>query len=104
MTSKPIQRRVGSFILRKMFNDGHYYERTKSGNLREDVKSQGHPSPLKSGHPICTYSQFVVYFDDETNQEVARVHQYKLPNGSIGGALGRPDPKRLIIDGIIYIP
>jgi hypothetical protein len=43
----------------------------------------------------------VAYFNSE-NQEVARVHQYKLPNGSIG-ASGLPDPVRLLVDGIIYI-
>lgn len=43
----------------------------------------------------------VAYFDGNY-QEVARVHQYKRPDGSIG-ASGLPDPVRLLVDGIIYI-
>lgn len=59
-----------------------------------------HPAPPTSGQPLCTHSQTLAYIDD-SNQEVARVHQYKRPDGSIG-ASGRPDPKRLLVDNILY--
>ena len=62
--------------------------------------SEKHPAPHRSGHPLCTLSQTLAYFDDQ-DQEVARVHQYKRPNGTLGGS-GRPDPKRLLVEGIIY--
>lgn len=62
--------------------------------------TEKHPAPYRSTQPICNLSQIVAYFDDQ-GQEVARVHQYKLPDGTLG-ASGRPDPKRLLVDGIIY--
>jgi hypothetical protein len=62
--------------------------------------TEKHPAPPSSKLPLCTLSQTLAYFD-EKNQEIARVHQYKRPNGELGGS-GRPDPKRLLIDGIIY--
>jgi len=83
-----------------MFNDGGFLEQVNSGILRAVLMTEKHPSPLKSGHPLCTLSQTLAYFDSH-NQEVARVHQYKRQDRSIGGS-GRPDPKRLLIDGIWY--
>jgi hypothetical protein len=52
--------------------------------------------------PFCTRSQLISYLDD-AGQEVARVHQYLQPDGTLG-ASGRPDPKRLLHDGILYFP
>jgi hypothetical protein len=83
-----------------MFNDGCFWEQAKSGKLRAVLMTEKHPSPQRSGHPFCTLSQTLAYFDEQ-DQEVARVHQYKLPDGTLG-ASGRPDPKRLLINGIIY--
>lgn len=87
--------------MRELFNARYFLERACSGELYSRVESEGHPAPERSGQPLCTRSQMIAYFD-ENNQEVARVHQYKRPDGSIG-ASGRPDPKRLLVDGIIYI-
>ena len=43
----------------------------------------------------------VWYFSPE-GQELALIHQYLLPDGTIGGS-GRPDPKRMILDDeVIY--
>jgi hypothetical protein len=42
----------------------------------------------------------VSYLDSDGN-EVARVHQYLRPDGTIG-ASGKPDPKRLLDGGILY--
>jgi hypothetical protein len=99
-TSLP-KERVTTEELRQLFNSLCFWERVRSGELYAQIKTEGHPSPLKSGQPLCTLSQMVAYFD-ANNQEVARVHQYKRPDGSLG-ASGRPDPKRLLVDGIIYI-
>ncbi len=38
---------------------------------------------------------------DAGGQEIARVHQYLLPDGGIGGS-GRPDPKRLYHNEVLY--
>lgn len=83
-----------------MFNGGRYWERAKSGELRERIKKDGHPSPPSAPEPICTRSQIIAYFDDE-DQKVALVHQYVRPDGSLGAA-GRPDPKRLLEGGVLY--
>jgi hypothetical protein len=34
---------------------------------------------------------------------MARVHQYVLVDGTIG-ASGRPDPKRVFYEGVLYFP
>lgn len=83
-----------------MFNNGCFLERLKSGELRAILDSEKHPSPFRSGQPQCTRSQLLSLLD-ENDQEVARIHQYKRPDGSIG-ASGRPDPKRLLVDGVYY--
>jgi hypothetical protein len=50
--------------------------------------------------PAGTRSQIIAY--REGNTTVAEVHQYLLPDGSLG-ASGVPDPKRLLINGLLYI-
>ena len=58
------------------------------------------PAPPAAGQPTNTLSQMVSYID-AGGQEVARVHQYLRPDGTIG-AKGRPDPKRLLENGVLY--
>jgi hypothetical protein len=43
----------------------------------------------------------VVYLDSNDDQ-VALVHQYLRTDGSLGGS-GRPDPKKVLKDGVLYI-
>ncbi len=83
-----------------MFNDGHYWCRAQRGELRQYLKRNGHPSPPLANEPDCTHSQLIIYYDQQGN-EVARVHQYLRPDGTIGLS-GRPEPKRLIAGGVIY--
>lgn len=59
-----------------------------------------HPSPPLADEPICTKSQILGYFD-QNGKEVARAHQYLRTDGAIG-AKGKPDPKRVLHDGVIY--
>ena len=84
-----------------MFNDGNYYARAKKNEFDVQVTKDGHPAPAKSGHPKCTRSQTVAYFDWDTGEKIALLHQYRMPSGLIGGS-GQPDPKSLLVDGIIY--
>lgn len=86
--------------MRKMFNDLGFWERVKAGELNAVVTDNRHPSLTKAREPLCTYSQEVSYRDSDNN-EVARVHQYLKPDGEIG-ASGRPDPKRLLVDGVLH--
>lgn len=53
------------------------------------------------GLPMGTRSQMVWYLGQD-GRKLALVHQYLLPDGTIGGS-GQPDPKRMILeDEIIY--
>src|SRR3989339_1923280 len=98
-TSLP-RKRVTKQELQHLFNSLRFWERVRSGELSARVKSQSHPCPLEAGQPACTWTQIVSYFDAD-KQEVARVHQYKLPNGWIG-ASGLPYPGRLLLERVIY--
>src|SRR5262245_4595038 len=49
--------------------------------------------------PQGTRSQTIRYFKDK--QWVVEVHQYLRPDSTLG-ASGRPDPKRLRMNGFIY--
>jgi hypothetical protein len=87
--------------VRQLFNDHEYWERAQWGDLYQTVEEENHPSPPLAGEPECTHSQIVAY-RDENGHQVARVHQYLKPDGSIGLS-GRPDPLLLLHDGILYV-
>lgn len=88
-------------IIRQIFNENKIYEKTINGNLTTHIKRDSHLSnPQKVGHPYCTWSQIVYYYDKD-KKPVAIVHQYLKPDGTIG-ASGVPDPKRIFIDGKIF--
>ena len=57
--------------------------------------------PLLANVPVCTQSQLLHYIELRTGIKVAEVHQYVLPDGTIG-ASGMPDPKLLVYDGTLY--
>jgi hypothetical protein len=99
--SKPPIKRVSETELRKMFNDGQYWEQTRSGKLQAILVANNHPSSPRAKEPICTRSQYLIYINDK-GRKVAGVHQYLRKNGKIG-ASGRPDPKELLVNGILYI-
>jgi hypothetical protein len=94
----PPRRRVKAHELRKMFNDGEYWERTKTGELVALEGASRHPGP--PFEPFCTVSQSVHYYSHDA-KKVAVVHQYLRPDGTIGGS-GQPDPKAIFRDGILY--
>jgi hypothetical protein len=84
--------------MRCKFNRGRYWQRLRKGELTAKMLRDRHPAPPSSGQPHCTRSQMLSYLDSN-NQEVARVHQYVLPNNTVKG---KPDPKRLFYDGVLY--
>jgi hypothetical protein len=94
-------RRVPAQHLRRLFNEGRYWERARDGEFRMIVKRDQTPTPPPYGHPEGTRSQIVSYLH-ATGDKIAVVHQYVLPDGTIGGSSGRPDPKYLLHEGIIY--
>ena len=83
-----------------MFNDSTIPDQIKSGKLRKKLMREGHPSPVRSGQPHCTYSQILSFWDSQGNK-VAVCHQYKRPDGTIGGS-GKPDPKRIMVGDTIF--
>lgn len=95
-----ITRRVSEDELRRRFNEERYYERMKNGEFREEIVSQW---PRRGGDRRVrnTMSQIVDYRDRFGNR-VARVHQYRKRDGSLGGS-GRPDPKSIYYDGTLYV-
>jgi hypothetical protein len=92
-------KRVSEDELRKMFNEGRYYERTKNGELRTVIISR---NPRRGGDRRVrnSESQIMDYFD-RNGHRVARVHQYRMPDGSLGGS-GKPDPKSIFHEGVFY--
>src|SRR5262245_41429524 len=87
--------------LRERFNRGKYVDRVAAGELTVKILRNGHPSPPRAGLPFCTRSQSIAYLSVK-GDEVAMVHQYLKPDGTLGGS-GRPDPKRLLENGVLYI-
>jgi hypothetical protein len=90
-------KRIPATEMQKIFNDGGYWEKAKSGEFSTVTLEHRHPTLTAANEPFCTYSQMISY-RDASNNEVARVHQYLRPDGTIG-ASGKPDPKRLFVDG-----
>jgi len=94
-------RKVSKAELQQIFNEGGYVERLQRNELLASVERE-RPAPPGAGQPPGTRSCTVWYFDLHFNR-VALVHEYRLPDGSIG-ASGRPDPKRIILEGeILYV-
>jgi hypothetical protein len=93
---------VDDWELRCRFNRGRYFERMEMGDFRPVVIPETvHPAPSTAGQPPNTLSEMVSYLELTSDDEVCRVHQYRLETGRIGGS-GRPDPKGLWIQGIHY--
>jgi len=84
-----------------MFNDGRYWEQTKEGTLQPILKKDKHPSSSRANQPVCTRSQYIIYID-ANGEKVAGVHQFLRADGQLG-ASGRPDPKELFINGVLYV-
>lgn len=92
-------RRVSEDELRGMFNKGRYYERMRAGEFHAEIIRQ---APVTRGDRRIrnAKSQFVEY-RDTFGTLIARVHQYRMADGSLG-ASGRPDPKLLRHEGVLY--
>lgn len=84
-----------------MFRRYEYEARAETGQLMMRVLRDGHPSPPRAGLPFCTRSQIIAYLDAK-GDEVGMAHRYLKPDGTLG-ASGRPDPKRLLVDGVLYV-
>lgn len=92
--------RIEQEQMRKIFNEGKYWEKTKSGEFSAVAIEDRHPSLTVANEPFCTRSQMISY-RDQSNNEVARAHQYLRTDGTLG-ASGKPDPKRVLFNGTLY--
>ncbi len=86
--------------LRQMFNAAGFDHRTRSGEVTIAIRRDAHPTTLRCPEPFCTRSQIVDY-RDSSGQLLAIAHRYVRRDGTIG-ASGRPDPKRMLVDGVQY--
>ncbi len=86
--------------IRERFNESGLFERVLRGEL-ETVLEDDRMVRAEVGLPQGTRSQMVWYLGPD-GQKLVLVHQYLLPDGSIGGS-GRPDPKRMILADEVII-
>ena len=91
--------RIAANEIRQLFNE-IIYPQVMQGELVARVKRDKHPSRTKAKEPFCTRSQLVAYYDAQ-GMEVARAHQNRRPDGTLG-ASGKPDPKRIVVNGVCY--
>jgi hypothetical protein len=92
---------VGAAELRQMFQTHDFLGRLQRGELKARLIRERQFTTARPGLPSGTRSQIIAY-DSINGGMVAIVHQYLLPDGSIG-ASGLPDPKRLLVKGLLYI-
>lgn len=83
-----------------MFNQGQYWEKVQRGEITTRILSERHPALPLANEPFCTRSQVLAYYNDQ-NERIAIVHQYLRTDGTLGLS-GRPDPKKLLRNGILY--
>jgi hypothetical protein len=99
-TSQPLPiKRITPEEMRKRFNEGGYWEKVLKGKWTAHTLETRISDALIN--EIVEITSVMLSYHDENGDEVARVHQYERPDGSIA-ASGRPDPKRLVQDGILY--
>jgi len=70
-----------------------------AGEITFGIQNTNPASP-ESRQPPGTITQMVSYF--EKGEEVVRLHQFVLPDGSLGGS-GLPDPKTIYEGPIAYL-
>jgi hypothetical protein len=99
MSSAP-RRLVCPTILRQRFNAMDFPGRIARREVFERVVHVGTPRPA-AHQEAGTVAETVVYMDERW-RFLARVHQYRKPNGTLGGS-GRPDPKVLVVDGETWV-
>jgi hypothetical protein len=92
-------KRINPEEMREMFNDGQYWEKVQNGQWTAVILESRFSDALTEENVAIT--SVMVSYRDENEDEMARVHQYQRPDGSLA-ASGLPDPKRLFKDGVLY--
>lgn len=91
---------VSASEIRTIFKDGRFEDLVAYGVLSEKLIREG-PASVQANQPPGTKSQIVAYVD-EHGKQAALVHQYLKPDGTLG-ASGKPDPKKVFRNGIVYV-
>lgn len=85
-----------------MFNKSQFPDMIEEGKLKPVYLRNSHLKEPETKHePYCTHSQIIRYLDP-AGQWIIEVHQYLRPDKTIGGS-GKPDPKRLRIENVVFI-
>lgn len=92
--------RVSAQEMRERFNASDLLSRIQDGTVVAVETDRSIPAP-SAQQPPGTVSLQYSYRDAATGEELARVHQYTKPDGTLGGS-GKPDPKRLLLGGVLY--
>ncbi len=80
--------------IRNLFNQSEYPRMIATGQLTRILyKEKPIPIPQRLALPMGTVQQYVRYVDAD-GKWVVEFHQFRCPDGSLGGS-GLPDPKRL---------
>ena len=85
--------------MRQKFNGSGYWENVKSGKWTAFILESRISDALTQ--ETVEITSLMLSYRDESGNEMARVHQYQRPDGSLA-ASGRPDPKRLFLNGVLY--
>jgi hypothetical protein len=96
----PGSQQATSSRLIQLFTDARILQRAKTGELTTLIEKDEHPAAPLANEPVCTRSQYLVYYGPEGNI-VAEAHRYLRPDGSIGLS-GKPDPKVVKDAGTTY--
>jgi hypothetical protein len=89
---------VSADALRQRFAQGDYLTRSANGEFGCCLADEKKP---KSGaEPPGTRSLMVSYLNDALGR-IFMVHMYLRPDGTLG-ASGKPDPKWLFENGVVY--
>lgn len=98
-------RYVSAFRLRQLFNESQYPELIRKKQLkREVVRSRRLKAPdrQKKSLPRGTKSEIIIYRDPADKELYVKVHRYVRLFGILG-ASGKPDPKAILLDGVMYL-
>jgi len=71
-----------------------------AGHLRVVTVVDKHPTTNRANEPFCTRSQFIEILSS-SGERIAGAHQYLRTDGTLG-ASGRPDPKIVVVEGVIH--
>jgi hypothetical protein len=86
--------------LQELFNAADFDKLIAAGQVYIDVL-KSHDAPAKANQPAGTLSQMIAYRERKSGDQLASAHRYLRPDGTLG-ASGKPDPKSLMVNGVLH--